>query len=328
MLVYFGAPSYQIERGDVGPLYRLLQEMGPQDKAAVVIQSSGGDADTAHRLVALLREYIHDLHVYVPSYAASAATLFCLGADSLWMGPISELSPIDPQVPVDIRLLIPTADETQLDVSPSDATVPMPAHVIRDFLELTGVIETDTPNRPRVDASRLDSLLKPLNPWILGWYERATKVSRLYATEALKKGLLRNASDAPSVARTVVHRLLDEHASHNASIVRAEARDLGIPVQDCPSDIWEELDKLSQYYDEVLQGGIVRIIETLEGFHAIPLRRQRPCPSCSELFEEDASFHYCPHCGTQFGKSCVQCGRPHLEDGWRFCPRCGEQIVA
>jgi hypothetical protein len=40
------------------------------------------------------------LRVIVPNIAKSAATLFALGADEILMGYLSELGPIDPQVPV------------------------------------------------------------------------------------------------------------------------------------------------------------------------------------------------------------------------------------
>lgn len=40
------------------------------------------------------------LRVIVPNVAKSAATLFALGADEILMGHLSELGPIDPQVPI------------------------------------------------------------------------------------------------------------------------------------------------------------------------------------------------------------------------------------
>lgn len=322
-VVCYFAGQATMERSDVRPLFSLLEQMGPQERAALVLQSGGGDADAAHHLAELLHEYVDELHVYVPTYAASAATLFCLGADVLWMGPVSNLSPIDPQVPVDARLLIPTAEETDLDLV-GEGTVHIPAHVIRDFLELTGVIHTESSDRPRVDATRLESLLKPLNPWILGWYERATKVSRIYAEEALVHGLLKDDDERHAKAKSIVHRLLHQYASHNASILRTEARRMGIPVRDCPKDVWQALDEATSFYDQPLRGGDVgRVLETLDGFHATPLRRQRVCGNCGEASVADTSFRFCPHCGDAFVRTCDQCGGPTSPD-WKFCPRCGE----
>jgi hypothetical protein len=328
IIVYY-ARNPTLGNWDVRPLDGLLRTMGKQAVAGIVIQSRGGDADVAHHLSNLIREYVDQLHVYVPTYASSAATLFALSADKLWMGPSSELSPIDPQIPVDPKMLIPMAESTDLPWA-TDVPISVPAHVIRDFLELIGVLEQPAngrpkPPRPRVDIGRLESLLKPLNPWILGWYERADKVSRVYANEALVHHLLRGQQDAPALADRIVETLLDHYASHEASITRKEARRIGIPVEDCPADVWAALEKLMDFYERV-PINIGRVIETTDGFHVIPQHPQGNCRLCSEAFEADPSFRFCPHCGNPLDEQCRSCSGP-LSQGWKFCPRCAAPII-
>jgi hypothetical protein len=307
--------------------------MGKQDEAALVIQSPGGSADAAHDCTSLLHDYIADLHIYVVSYAASAGTILALSANKLWMGPGSELSPVDPQVPIDPRMLIPTKTGDRSTLPPEPAYVP--AHVIRDFLELTGVMDPIDPTYPRqkVHLDRLEGLFEPLNPWILGWYERADKVSRLYTQDGLVNYLLKVAkpdaerADLEQQARDITHYLIDQYASHDAGIQRGEARRVGIPVHDCPDDAWAKLQELREWYDEVLtRQNVGRILETSDGFHVVPARPERECNHCNEVHQvDDGPFTFCPSCGSPFNVRCAQCGRS-LRTGWQFCPGCATQV--
>jgi Double zinc ribbon/Serine dehydrogenase proteinase len=326
VVVYFGSVS-EMGHGDIRPLYDLLKAIGPQKRVAVVIQSRGGNPDAAHMLLTLAHDYAEHLDVYVPTYAASAATLFALGADTLWMGPSSELSPIDPQVPVDPRLLIPTADPDGSAYMPGKP-VHIPAHIIRDFLELTGVMESPYP-RPKVDASRLESVMRPLNPWILGWYERADKVSRLYAKAALSGHLLRahepNEKKRGQLADNIITMLLDGYASHEAGILRGEVRAIGIPVSDVSEEIWTTLEKLTDEYDEILlTRNVGRILETTDGFNARAARPTRTCVDCGQRNEVDEGFRFCTACGKVLYRECIRCDQ-ELDDTWRHCPRCGNR---
>jgi hypothetical protein len=70
------------------------------DAVDVLIHSTGGDALTAWKLMAVLRERFGKVGVLVPSMAFSAATIFALGADEIVMHPHASLGPIDPQITV------------------------------------------------------------------------------------------------------------------------------------------------------------------------------------------------------------------------------------
>lgn len=325
VIVYYA--TLPMRRGDARALYDLLEDLGPQDEAAFVVQSPGGDSDTAHYMATLIREYLKYVRVYVPTYASSAATLFCLYADEIWMGPNSELSPIDPQVPVDPRLIIPRPEVADGE-SNSDVTTYLPAHVIRDFLELTGVLETTSGRRRKsaVHPERFETLLKPLNPWVLGWYERADKVSRVYAKEALVNHLLIGKDDRDRLADEIVEKLMDFYASHDASIVRSEARRIGIPVKDCPPPVWDSLSGLSEFYRKVLQTQkLGRILETKTRYDLLPATAHRQCGACFKLSVAKENYSYCPYCGNLFFEHCNQCQHP-LEDEWDFCPVCGRDL--
>jgi hypothetical protein len=68
------------------------------DDLDIVIDSGGGDIHAAYLLVSFLRLHTKRLEACVPRYARSAATLLCLGADSIVLDELAALGPLDAQV--------------------------------------------------------------------------------------------------------------------------------------------------------------------------------------------------------------------------------------
>lgn len=60
------------------------------------LYARGGSIAAACRIIALIRELADDLNIIVPYKCHNAAALMALGADRLLMGPLGELTPIDP----------------------------------------------------------------------------------------------------------------------------------------------------------------------------------------------------------------------------------------
>ncbi len=89
-----------IEHGDADMLEQVFSTCDLSNGLALIINSYGGDALAAERIISLCREYsgTKGFTAIVPGRAKSAATMICLGADNIWMGPGSELGPVDPQV--------------------------------------------------------------------------------------------------------------------------------------------------------------------------------------------------------------------------------------
>ncbi len=68
------------------------------EPVALLIESSGGEADYAYRIARLFQRRTSKLTVLVPQYAKSAATLMALGASNLILGRDAELGPLDVQM--------------------------------------------------------------------------------------------------------------------------------------------------------------------------------------------------------------------------------------
>ena len=101
LVVYTASPYHPVSsimKHDIPPLEDLLRTVDPTKKGILMINSQGGNGDTAEKILCMCRKrFSESFKVIVPDYAKSAATMIALGADEILMGYLSELGPIDPQ---------------------------------------------------------------------------------------------------------------------------------------------------------------------------------------------------------------------------------------
>lgn len=64
----------------------------------IILNSPGGDASTAYRLIRTFRERYEIVNIIIPFWAKSAATLFAFGGSRLVLHEFGELGPIDAQI--------------------------------------------------------------------------------------------------------------------------------------------------------------------------------------------------------------------------------------
>lgn len=80
----------------------LLLDIAPKfekhKQLSVLLNSPGGFIESAYKMILTLRRYVDDIEVMVPRWAKSAATFFCLGANTIYLGTDGELGPLDPQI--------------------------------------------------------------------------------------------------------------------------------------------------------------------------------------------------------------------------------------
>ena len=65
---------------------------------SVFVRTGGGSAETAERMVSVLRYHYERIYFVVPDIAMSAGTILCMSGDKIYMDYSSSLGPIDPQV--------------------------------------------------------------------------------------------------------------------------------------------------------------------------------------------------------------------------------------
>ena len=206
----------QIAQDILPVFYDIFRGRTREDKLDLLIYSSGGQIDTPWPLVNLIREYYDKLHVIVPWRAHSAATLIALGGDTIEMGPLGSLSPIDPQLQVKL------GDKKEV-VTASIEDIYGYYNLIQDILKL------DAPGT----AEALKVLANRIGPEILGKVSRTRREIRVIAVNLLRLHL-KDESTIDSIVSSLVEKL----PSHQYMINRNEAVALGLPVR--------QLDKKSE----------------------------------------------------------------------------------
>ncbi len=69
-----------------------------REKLVFILETAGGYAETARRIVDMLRYHYEVVDFVVPDYALSAGTILAMSGDAIHMDYYSILGPIDPQV--------------------------------------------------------------------------------------------------------------------------------------------------------------------------------------------------------------------------------------
>lgn len=186
------------------------------NKISLVIYSRGGDTLAAWTLANMLRQFCDEFEVIVPMKAHSAATLISLGATNIVMSKQATLGPIDPSINSPLNPEIPGAPpNARLPVSVEEV-----AAYFRLFTDSLGVGGDE--HKTAVYLKLADEV----HPLALGKVFRArSQIQRL--AERLLHGHM---ADEDRIAR-IVATLCSESGSHDYTINRREAREIGLDVE-------------------------------------------------------------------------------------------------
>jgi len=244
-------PHSAMYQPDVDAMVNFIQYYSKKaERIYLIIESPGGDVNVAVKLVKILRAvFPKGFSVIVPSVAKSAATMLVLGADEIVVGSSSELGLIDPQIIV-------------FTGNPQQPFAVISARFIVRFIE----------NAKREISGNLNlvnvyyPLLQQLRPELIEMAQDAIEMSKEYAKELLRQGLMKGASD--DEINKVVDYLSGEGlpALHESPITYDKIKDLGMNVA-----YWDQVDprwiKVLEYYFRVkaffqINPNVTKIIET------------------------------------------------------------------
>jgi hypothetical protein len=187
-------------------------------KLDVLLDSPGGDIDSAYNLGQLLRRYAtKELNFIIPRWAKSAATLLACSGDRILMTPVAELGPMDPQI---------------TEVNPFEGRLETysPLH-IDSTLDLIRK-EFDKGNRDLAQA-----LMQRLQfPLTLGSIRKSLDIAKQYLDRLLASRMLRNISDSAKRAAEIAKRLTEDYADHGFCINVEEARNIGLVTEELQGD--------------------------------------------------------------------------------------------
>lgn len=95
---YYGA----IEPGVIKIFRDFIERIaGHQNKKELLVfflNTPGGSAESAEKMVEIIRFHFDKVYFVVPDFALSAGTILCMSGDRIYMDYSSSLGPIDPQV--------------------------------------------------------------------------------------------------------------------------------------------------------------------------------------------------------------------------------------
>lgn len=216
----------------------LLEQVGPTTRISLILHTNGGQTLAAWQLVNLIRMFCDDLEVVVPMRALSAGTLIAIGADRVIMTKQATLGPIDPSVnnPLNPTVNIKGEDHR---VSVSVENVRGYLDVARKELEIRG---------EKALSSILRNLSGHIHPLVLGEIFRSRTQIRFLA----EKLLPRQVGDKEKI-KSISDFLCGDSGSHDYTINRREASELGLNVEKPSDSLYKLLRRVQISYTQELK---------------------------------------------------------------------------
>jgi hypothetical protein len=190
----------------------------------------------AWRLINLLRSFGDEVEVIVPSHAMSAGTLMAIGSDKIVMTKQAALGPIDPSLrDHSLNPLNPTA---------LNERVPVSAEAVRGYIEEIKKDITD----PSALAAVWNNLSHQIHPLVLGEIFRLGVQIRNMAGS-----LIRRQVEDEAKQTAIVNLLCSDSGSHDYTINRRIAAEIGLNVEKPTADLYKILTEIVKSYHSELQ---------------------------------------------------------------------------
>lgn len=214
-----------------------LDHVGPTKRISLVLYTNGGDTAAAWRLINLLHTFCDELEVIIISKALSAGTLISLGANKIIMTKQAALGPIDPSLDSALNPPVPGA--------PPHVKAPVSVEAVRGYLDAA---KEELNIRDSEGLSKvLIHLADKVHPLVLGQIFRTHSQIRSLA----KKLLQRQVTDGKKIEK-IIDFLCAESGSHDYTVNRREAMELGLNIEKPSDDFYELLRNLHKLYIEEL----------------------------------------------------------------------------
>ncbi|MCY3826029.1 MAG: hypothetical protein OXG10_01425 [Candidatus Dadabacteria bacterium] len=219
-----------IDDGDAIMLEDLLRPMSLEKGVALFINSPGGYALAAERIIQILREYsgTGEYLSIVAGKAKSAATMICLGSSKILMDSTSELGPVDPQIQLTQGNSTKVYSVYNLIKSYED--------LFRGAIQEEGNLEPYLQQLQNYDARDIEE------------HRSALGLSEDISIQALKSGMMSSMGEA-LIRRKIKNFLTPKKVkSHGRAIYAEEVKKCGLNVEIKPlkDDTWSQIYEL--YY--------------------------------------------------------------------------------
>lgn len=203
---------------DVQGFMEVVHGLKGDEGLDLVLHSPGGSPEATEAIVSYLRSKFTDIRVIVPHAAMSAATMLATSANKIVLGKHSFLGPIDPQFVMGSEL----------------GTRVFAAHAILEQFELA---KRECQQSPQLLASWLP-LIRQYGPALLIQCRLALQLSESLVKKWLETYMFAGQPKAADDAARIAKHLADHghFMSHSRFISKADAKALGLIVEDLESD--------------------------------------------------------------------------------------------
>lgn len=202
----------------------ILDSIGPCDKISLFLHTNGGHTLSAWRLVNLIRTFCDQFEVLIPLKALSAGTLIAIGSDNVVMSKQAALGPIDPSI------THPLSPQTISGGQPK--LVPVSVEAVRGYLDAA---RDELGIKGEAGLSQvLINLAGYIHPLVLGEIFRSRAQIRFLADKLIH----RQVSD-PDKKKSIIDFLCADSGSHDYTINRREAAELGLNVEKPSQALYE-----------------------------------------------------------------------------------------
>lgn len=228
-----------------------LDTIKKAEKISLIIYTRGGDTLAAWNIVNLFREFCDNFEVIIPNKCRSAGTLMSLGANNIVMTKQATLGPIDPSITRPMSPIIPTTNPPQkLSIS---------VESVKGYISL--LKKEFGAQSDNAISMAYTKLAEQIHPLVLGDVYRTQKQIQMLAKQLLSKGYTNK-----KAIKNIVDFLCSDSGSHDYTINRTEAQNLGlhieVPTQEMYtqlktwySDISSELELKNPYDPVKILGG-------------------------------------------------------------------------
>ena len=234
----------------------LRNSIKPGERLALILNSPGGDALAAERIINICRSHSpRGFIAIVPKMAKSAATMICLGAKEIWMSQTSELGPIDPQIPI----MVPGRSRPRF----------FAAHEILNSYN-------DLMRKANRTKGRIEPYLQQLSRFDardIQWIISAQQLSESIAVRTLQSGVMKGRR--PTQIRNKMRPLLDpDYAKvHGRPLYHDVAKKCGLAVKLQPlhSPLWEAVWELYVRLNNLTSFpmfGTAKVVESAETLYS------------------------------------------------------------
>lgn len=198
-----------------------------KNNAILYIVTYGGDPHSAFRIARAFKHYYQNLKIIIPSFCKSAGTLIAMGADSLAIGDMGELGPLDVQVTKSNEFIERVSG---LEIKESLDSLYQHAHYVfsralvdvkmgtRVSMKMAGEIAT------QFAIGVVNPLYSQIDPNRIGELSRAMKIAECYGRILNDKS--KNLQDG------ALEKIISGYPSHSFVIDRKEASTLFTNIND------------------------------------------------------------------------------------------------